>query len=120
MKNNRFHDRKASGPAALNLSNAAANTLQVKHFMMQQSNDRLSNFEANQKNSVEYLDAQFKAAQKAAAAQGNSTVQTGNTRTSSRQGARLASGQGNSQGGANQPTRPSSKSLNRAKDKQAQ
>ena len=46
-ENNRFHGRKASGPAALNISNAAANTLQVKHFMMQQSNDRLSNFESN-------------------------------------------------------------------------
>ena len=74
MKNNRFHDRKASGPAALNISNAGANTLQVKHFMMQQSNDRLSNFESNQNNSVQYLDAQFKAAQKAAAQGGSNTV----------------------------------------------
>ena len=60
MKNNRFHDRKASGPAALNLSNAKANTLQVKHFMMQQSNERLANFDSNkQNNSVEYLEAQI-------------------------------------------------------------
>ena len=58
MKNNRFHNRKASGPAALNISNAAAG-LQNKQFMMQQSNDRISNYESAQQNSVQYLDQQL-------------------------------------------------------------
>ena len=41
MKNNRFHNRKASGPAALNASNAASTNLQNKQFLLaqkQQSN----------------------------------------------------------------------------------
>ena len=53
MKNNRFHNRKASGPAALNASNAATTNLQNKQFLLaqkQQSNvsqERISNYDSS-------------------------------------------------------------------------
>jgi hypothetical protein len=51
MKNNRFHNRKASGPAALNASNNTAANLQNKQFLMQQasnvSQERITNYDSS-------------------------------------------------------------------------
>ena len=54
MKNNRFHNRKASGPAALSNSNqGTASNLQNKQYLMQQqmnqniSQERISNYESS-------------------------------------------------------------------------
>lgn len=47
---NRFHNRKASGPAALNANNNAAQSLQNKQYLMQQNNvsqDRISNYDSS-------------------------------------------------------------------------
>jgi len=51
MKNNRFHNRKASGPAHLNAANAATSNLQNKQFILAQkgqsnvSQERIPNYE---------------------------------------------------------------------------
>ena len=53
---NRFHNRKASGPAALNASNMASSSLQNKQFIVQQkqasnvSQERISNYDSSIQN----------------------------------------------------------------------
>ena len=67
MKNNRFHNRKASGPAALNAANAATSNLQNKQFLLAQkglsnvSQERITNYDSasiQQQNSTQFFDAQ--------------------------------------------------------------
>lgn len=55
MKNNRFHNRKASGPAALqNGSSSTAATLQNKQFLLQKQNIVADKVAANYESSIQH------------------------------------------------------------------